>query len=678
MLNLPSTNHLKSYLKYYTSKPHLAGTPFDKHLAEWTVEKMVEFGIPQTEIKTYWPLLNHPVSQRVAIVSGPKELQYVAKLKEDEVPGDEFSKKENAVPLFHGYSKNGTAKGRVIYANYGRLEDFQFLVDQGIQVNGTIALVRYGTALRGLQVKAAEEYGCLGVLIYSDPMDDGPLNKEGGLNPPKSYPEGPWRSPSSVQRGSVGYVSVYPGDPLTPGLAATENATRLTMEEVTVLPNIPSLPMSWEDAVPLLRATQGHGVINEKNWKGGLTEVDYFSGPSIGLVEMENIVSYNITPIWNAMGRIEGSIEPERAIIFGNHRDAWGYGAVDPNSGSAVLLEMARVLGQMLQTGWRPKRTIILASWDGEEYGLLGSTEWVEENKEWLSKNGAVYVNCDVGVAGPYFSVGGSPSLSQLLYEVSSMVPDPLSGKTVYDAWAEFSNLTGPPSADPRVETIGTGSDFTAFFEHVGISSMTMSFVGEYGVYHSMYDNFNWMTKFGDPEFKYHQAMTRIAGLTILRLADDFVLPIHPSTYAKELEKYIQNLYNYVAPRKFPLLEMAINTLVKEASDFEEGLVKIQEEVTSFVDQTRKDKRLSPDLAKRVEKMNEQLTYFERSFIDEKGTKGREWYKHVVYAPGIWTGYAAQFFPEIFEAYDEKKESSIHDAETKATKALYRARNILL
>ncbi|KAI8331967.1 hypothetical protein EDC96DRAFT_451662 [Choanephora cucurbitarum] len=677
MLDLPSAKRLKGYLKHYTSEPHIAGSPNDRHLAEWTQQKMNEFGIPNTKIETYWPLLSHPVSQRLAIVSGPEDLRYVAKLKEDRIPGDEFTENPDVTPLFHGFSRNGTAKGHVIYANYGRLEDFQFLVDQEIQVNGSIALVRYGETMRGLQVKAAQQYGCVGVLIYSDPIEDGPLNRNENLNPSKSYPDGPWRPPSSVQRGSVSSINIYPGDPLTPGIPATQNATRLKMEEVTIFPDIPSLPLSWEDALPLLKATQGHGVFHEFDWAGGSTEVDYFSGPTEGLVEMENIVSYNITPVWNTIGRIEGSVEPERAIIIGNHRDAWIYGAVDPNSGSTVLLEIARVLGQMLQTGWRPKRTIILASWDAEEYGLIGSTEWVEENKEWLSKSGAVYVNCDSGVSGPYIEVAATPSLRQLMYEVSSMVTHPLTGRSVYEAWGKRTNDTGVPSLHPFVDIIGSGSDYTAFFEHIGISSIDVNFKGDYGVYHSIYDNFNWMQKYGDPEFKYHQMATQVIGLLVLRLADDLILPIHPLEYANELQKYVHQLYKYAAPHTFPSLKKAVNALVKEATAFEESLKQIQIKLKHFIDGTDADQKLSSKWAKRVEKMNQRLTMFERGFIDEDGVKGREWYKHLVYAPGLWTGYSGQFFPTIVEAHDAKDRRSAREAESRVTQAFRRAQNAL-
>ncbi|KAI7898767.1 uncharacterized protein BX663DRAFT_442416 [Cokeromyces recurvatus] len=671
MLDLPSTKRLKSYLKNYTSVPHLAGTESDRQQAEWTREKLNEFGIPETKIETYYPLLNYPVSRRLAIVSGPKYLQYNATLKETSVHEDPSTTNPDIVPLFHGYSKNGTARGPVIYANYGRLEDFQFLVDQGIQVNGTIALVRYGSVLRGLKIRAAEQYGCVGVLIYSDPIDDGPINKDNT----KSYPEGPWRSSTSAQRGSVQYLSLMAGDALTPDIPATKNATRLKMEDSQVLPKIPSLPLSWEDALPLLKATEGRGIYGEFDWCGGLEEVDYFSGPSEGIVEMENNVEYKITPIWNVIGRIEGSMEPHRSIILGNHRDAWVYGAVDPSSGSASLLEIARVLGQMLLSGWRPKRTIILASWDAEEYGLIGSTEWVEDHKEWLSKEAAVYINCDMAVSGPYFTAGASPSLNQLLYEVTNIVNDPLSGKTVYEAWSARNNLTGIPSATPPVGVLGSGSDFTAFMDYVGIASIDISFNGDYGVYHSVYDSFHWMEKFGDPKFEYHQAMVRIWGLLALRLADDLIMPIHPLDYAKELQNYVHRLYKDSAPYTFPMLKKSVNALISAATTFEENLVSMKKKLRPFNNEDYP--KISAKWAKRIEKANDRLTVFERGFIDPEGIKGREWFKHVVYAPGLWTGYSGQVFPAITEALSNKDMHLVRHTEMKASKSMQKAQDFL-
>ncbi|KAI9265440.1 hypothetical protein EDC94DRAFT_517037 [Helicostylum pulchrum] len=674
MLDLPSAKRLRHYLQNYTSVPHLAGTEADRLQAEWTRDKFTEFGIPNAEIKTYYPLLNYPVSHRLAIVSGPEELRYVAKLKEERIDEDPSTEDPDIIPLFHGYSKNGTAKGPVIYANYGRLEDFQFLVDQGVEVEGTIALVRYGTTLRGLKIRAAAQYGCVGVLIYSDPIDDGPLDKDSEINPPKSYPEGPWRSASSAQRGSVSYLSLLVGDALTPGYAATENATRIKMEDSPALPTIPSLPLSWSDALPLLKATEGHGFVNEIDWTGGLEGVTYFSGPSEGLVEMENIVKYNVTPVWNVLGRIEGSSEPHRAIILGNHRDSWVFGAVDPSSGSSALLEVARILGQMLQSGWRPKRTIILASWDAEEYGLIGSTEWVEDNRDWLSEEAVVYLNCDAAVSGPYFQAGASPSLNQLLYEVTSMVPDPRTGKSVYHAWGERSNATGIPTATPPVDVLGSGSDFTAFMDHVGVACIDMAFSGDYGVYHSVYDSFHWMEKFGDPDFKYHEAMVKVWGLLALRLADDLILPIHPVDYANELSKYVHQLYAHGAPHTFPALKKAVGSLVKAAASFEISLAQINQKLRKIGD----DQKLSAKWSKRVEKMNSRLTSFERGFIDADGIKGREWFKHVVYAPGLWTGYSGQVYPAIAEAVDEKNMPLARHAEKKAAKCMQNAQAALV
>jgi N-acetylated-alpha-linked acidic dipeptidase len=321
MLELPSNDNIRGYLKTYTSEAHLAGTESDKRQAEWTRNQFQSFGLNST-IETYWPMLNYPISHRFGIVTGPEDLRYEAKLTVDE---DETSKNPDNVPLFHGYSKNGTVTGRVVYANYGRVEDFQFLKDSGIELNGTIALVRYGGSFRGLKVRAAETFGCVGALIYSDPIDDGPLNKEGFpyTNPAKAYPEGPWRSKSSAQRGSVQYLSLLSGDPLTPGYAATEDAVRLDPEDSPGLTKIPSLPLSYEDALPILKATQGHGVRGDKDWSGGLEGVGYFSGPTEGEAILTNHIENKITPIWNVITRIEGTEESDKAIVLGNHRDAW-------------------------------------------------------------------------------------------------------------------------------------------------------------------------------------------------------------------------------------------------------------------------------------------------------------------------------------------------------------------
>ncbi|RUP12001.1 hypothetical protein BC936DRAFT_139849 [Jimgerdemannia flammicorona] len=363
LLNLPSTANLRNDLKYYTSTAHVAGTEADRQQAEWTRDKFREYGIDRAEVQEYWPYLNYPVSRRLAVVQAPEEgLLFEAGLREDVVEGDETSKMQDAVPTFHGYSANGNVTARLVYANYGAPADFAYLDSLGVNVTGAIILVRYGDygdIDRGVKVRAAELRGAAGVVIYSDPAEDGCAQK------PK-YPAGTCRPESSVQRGSVAY-DFYPGDPLTPGWAAEKDAPRIDPTEAKVLPRIPSLPISYRDALPLLRALVGTGTnLTDDGWRGAL-DTEYWTGPSEALVNLVNEVEYKITPVWNVIGRIEGWEEPDKIVIIGNHRDAWVFGAADPNSGSVALLEVVRSFGILLKFGWRPRRTILFASWDAEE-----------------------------------------------------------------------------------------------------------------------------------------------------------------------------------------------------------------------------------------------------------------------------------------------------------------------
>ncbi|KAL7321664.1 Vacuolar protein sorting-associated protein 70 [Mucor circinelloides] len=670
MLNSPSRDNLRNYLKTYTLEAHLAGTPNDKKQAEWTKNQFESFGL-ETKIDTYWPLLNYPISHRLALVSGPKHLRFEAKLTEDPVDEDETSRDPNVVPLFHGYSKNGTVQGRIVYANYGRLQDFQFLKDQGIDLNGTIALMRYGGNFRGLKVRAAETFGCAGALIYSDPIDDGPLNKDNSSNPAESYPNGPWRSKSSAQRGSVQYFSVIAGDPLTPGYPATENATRIKYEDSPGVPKIPSLPLSWEDALPILKATQGLGVRGKSDWAGGLEEVDYFSGPTEGEAVLVNHIENKITPIWNVIARIEGAQEPDKAIILGNHRDAWVYGGVDPSSGSASLMELARIFGELLKTGWRPRRTIILASWDAEEYGLVGSTEWVEDNAEWLDKEAAVYVNVDTAVSGSHFGVQASPSLNRLLYEVTAEIHDPRTGKSVFDAWRADQKLVD--NEKPMVYRLGSGSDFAPFIDHAGIASMNFAFRGDYGVYHSNYDSFRWMEKFGDPGFFYHQALVKLWGLLALRLSDSPVLPLYLNDYSAEIQKYVVEITDLAAPQTFPELEVAVNKLQSITGDFEEHRQSVEKLISTY--ESLDD--IPPKLANNLKKVNDRLAFFERGFIDPKGNIDRDFFKHVIFAPGLWQGYAAQIFPAIADGVENNNPKQVRQAGKRAAWAIEQTRKSL-
>ncbi|KAI9316345.1 hypothetical protein BX666DRAFT_2019438 [Dichotomocladium elegans] len=659
ILEIPDSRNIRAYLQYYTNETHLAGSEADQQQADWTKQKFIEFGIRDTKIETYYPLLNYPLDRRLALVSGPPEFQYEASLEEKVVPEDESSSLPERTPTFHGYSKNGTAFGPVVYANYGRVEDFEYLVSQGVHLNGTIALMRYGGAFRGLKIRAAEQYGCIGALVYSDPLDDGPIGKEGfpHMNPPKPYPEGPWRSPSSVQRGSVQYNSILTGDPTTPGWAATKDAKRVPRDESPGVPQIPSLPLSYEDALPLLKATDGRGTCDGEGWRGGSSEVQYCSGPSEGYLDLVNIVEDKITPIWNVIGRIEGKEEPDRVVILGNHRDAWVFGAVDPSSGSAIMLELARTLGILLEKGWRPRRTIILASWDAEEFGMVGSTEWVEDHREWLNSQAVAYLNVDMAVAGPFFTAAASPSLNRLLYEVAALVPapedkNPYGHKTIYESWYDYTNRTqqtiSPPPERPTIRSLGSGSDFVAFVSHVGVASMDIAFEGDYGIYHSNYDSFHWMEKFGDPTFAYHQAMCRIWGLLALRLADDRILPMSPRDYSAVIKDYVDRLADDDNSATYEPLVRAAKKLHKRARKFAKHQEELSEALQSYVDYD--DTVLPPDMIASLNVTNQRAMYFERGFTSVEGLKGREWFKHIIYAPHMQTGYASQFFPAVADA----------------------------
>ncbi|KAG0177169.1 hypothetical protein DFQ28_007695 [Apophysomyces sp. BC1034] len=666
---IPSSDHIREFFHTYASQSHIAGTDRDKELAEWTRDKFIEFGVTDTKIETYWPWLNYPKSRRVAIVS-PPDLAFEASLKEDPVEEDPSSNRPDAPPTFHGYSGDGNVTGPLVYVNYGRLVDFKKLASQGLNLTQTVALVRYGKVSRGTKVMLAEKYGCAGVLIYSDPIDDGPINKSA---PAESFPDGPWRSSSSVQRGTVHYLAIAPGDPTTLGYPATENATRVPLNESLVLPHIPSLPLSWRDARPLLKALENHGTADPA-WAGGLDGIGYYTGPSEALVNLVSLNKYEIKPVWNVIGRIEGSEEPNRAVILGNHRDAWGFGASDPVSGSSTMLELVRTFGVLLKRGWRPRRTILIASWDAEEYGTVGSTEWVEDYKDWLNAEAVAYLNVDVGVRGFKFGASASPLLHRLLYEVTRTVIDPRTSKTVYEVWKDANqNISSTMDTDeplvPLARQLGAGSDYAGFFHHVGVSSISFGFNGPRGVYHSIYDSIYWMENFGDPTFEYHQTITRIWGLLALRLSSDIVLPLYPSSYGKELAYYATLVETEQGCLRLPVLQTAVDGLRHESNKFDKDLDKLR----SKAEQKHKGRKLR----KQVAKANEQLLQFERAFIDANGLLSRPWYKHTVYAPSLWDGYGSQIFPAISEAMQDGNVELMREAEQHTARILRRVQKVI-
>jgi N-acetylated-alpha-linked acidic dipeptidase len=654
-LSQPNPENIRKHLRVYTEEPHIAGTEADYQTAVYTRDRLREYGI-SAEIVEYQVLLPYPKEISLEMT---KPNSYKASLKEDTVQEDKDSFDTNVTGAFNAYSANGEVAGQLVYVNYGLPADYRRLSEMGVSVKGKIAIARYGRAFRGVKAKVAEENGAVGLLIYSDPADD-------GYGAGDVFPKGPYRSPSSVQRGSVLYTFLYAGDPLTPGVAATKDAKRLSPDQANALPKIPVQPLSYRDAAPLLEAMGGPNV--PRNWQGMLP-FSYHIGPGPTEIKLKTNFDFQVRKIWNVIGEIKGSTEPEKLVILGNHRDAWVYGAVDPNSGSSAMLEVARSLGELLKKGWKPSRTIIFGSWDAEEFGLIGSTEWVEENAERLSKNAIAYLNVDVAVNGSNFGVSGVPSLMAFAHSVMADVNDPKTGKSIFESWVTRQRGEKPGSikvgdTNFQIGSLGSGSDYTPFLQHLGVPALDMGFGGAYGVYHSMYDSFYWMEKFGDPTFAYHSTLAKLWGLMAIRLSNDALLPFDYSNYARQIEKFVDAIAREAKENE---LDINLNELKKAASEFRQTTEIYQEKLN----------RERPS-ANNLKLFNEAMIKAERAFIDSKGLSQRPWYKHIVYAPGIYAGYEAEIFPALQEAIDSKDISQGRSAASQAKEAIERAKTIFL
>ncbi|KUL88558.1 hypothetical protein ZTR_05408 [Talaromyces verruculosus] len=652
----PTAEKIEEWSKYYTAGPHLAGGNFSQVL--WTQEKWKEFGVEDTTIATYDVYINYPLDHRLALLNkkgdDDYEVAYEASLEEDVLDEDGTSGLPDRIPTFHGYSASGNVTAPFVYANFGTYQDYQDLVDAGISVEGKIVIVKYGGIFRGLKVKGAQDLGAVGVIIYSDPQEDGDITE---LNGYEAYPAGPARNPSAVQRGSVQFLSIAPGDPTTPGYASKPGVERQPPEHS--IPSIPSLPISYTDALPLLKALNGHGpkaADFNKFWQGGGLAhkgVDYNIGPTPDdvVINLHNEQDYVTTPLWNVIGVIRGTI-PDEVVILGNHRDAWvAGGAGDPNSGSAALNEVVRSFGEALKAGWKPLRTIIFASWDGEEYGLVGSTEWVEEQLPWLTVANAVYINVDVASSGPIFDVSGSPLLNKAVHEVTSTVQSPnqtVKGQSVLDAWGG------------HISSLGSGSDYTAFQEFAGVPSVSFGFKGgktdAVYHYHSNYDSFDWMRRFGDPGWKYHVTTAKIFSLLGAYFSEKPVLGFNATDYAINLQKYVDKIRSHAdnLPKKthfsFGPLERSIADFYDAAVGFDAYAAKVESELDQEEPWYHWWKKLR--LWFKVRAINTKYKTLERKFLYEAGLDGRSWFKHVVFAPGLWTGYAGATYPGLVESLD--------------------------
>ncbi len=639
---MPDSRLAEEHLRILTKVPHMAGTVEDKATADYVAQKFRDAGL-DTEIVEYKVWMNYPAEISVDLVA-PAGVEMHGPTREH-VDGDTYQDDPRIVMPFNGMSPSGDVEADVVYANYGTPEDFDKLDKLKVDVRGKVVLVRYGQNFRGVKVFVAQERGAAGMIIYSDPADDGWRRGD-------KYPDGPWRPDTGVQRGSVGYMFEFPGDPTTPGVASVASlpdSRRIPPEQSAQMPKIPVTPLSYHDAWPVLQHLGGPD--SPREWQGALP-FTYHVGPGPAKLKMHLRQDYQFRTLWDVIGRARGSELPDEWVVAGNHRDAWVYGAVDPNSGTAAMLEAVHGVGELLKSGWKPKRTLIFASWDGEEEGLMGSTEWVEEHESELG-NAAAYFNMDVAVSGQKFGASAVPSLKQFLREVTKVVPSPKGG-TVYEAWqkAAESDAQNPTEAigggrrtpaaavkgDVPVGDLGSGSDYTAFLQHLGIPSSDVSSSGPYGVYHSVFDNFAWFKKFGDPDFVYEQQMARVFGLETVRMADADVLPYDYEEYGKEIAVYLDAARKR-AEDKFGAKALDFGAVDAAARRFQNAGAKI----------SGKQKSPPADAAR----LNQALRGAERAMLDPQGLPHRPWFRHMIYAPGEYTGYAAVVIPGVNEALDK-------------------------
>ncbi len=657
---IPDAAHAEANLRQLTSQPHMAGTEASHSVAEWLLAQYKSFGF-DAAIESYSVWLPIP-EERVLELVEPEKQALATPEQPYEWDKDTFDSR--AVPAFNAYSASGDVTSQVVYANYGMVEDYRRLADLGINVEGKIVIVRYGEGYRGVKAELAQDHKAAGVLIYSDPADDGYYAGD-------PYPRGPWRPMSGIQRGSILFTSIYPGDPLTPGVAATPDANRLSPADARDLPRIPVLPINAQDAAVIL--SRLGGMVVPHGWQGTLP-FTYHLGPGQAVVHLKLKMDYQQRNIYDVIARLHGT-DDNSWVIFGNHHDAWVYGAVDPGSGTASMLEAARALGQLADTGWKPRRTIIFAEWDSEEFGLIGSTEWVEAHEKELQQKALTYVNTDVGVAGPNFGAAALPSLKAFVREVTQSVNDPASGRSVFDVWKErvakeAEHPNGVARNDPKptadepvpIGSLGAGSDFSPFLDHAGIPAMDMGFGGPYGVYHSLYDDFYWMKHFGDPSFVYHAAMGRIIGTMALRLSDADVLPFDYSAYAQELSRLVDGLQTHAREANMTVdLKPVADASVQLTASAGRAQQAIQQLEASGTDATQ------------TAQLNRALAGVEQAFLAANGLAGRPWYRHQIYAPGMYTGYASVTFPGVTEAIDRKDSAAAQVAATELAESLRRA-----
>jgi N-acetylated-alpha-linked acidic dipeptidase len=670
-----STMDLRAWMEQLSAAPNHVGSAHDKANAEFILRKFREWGW-DASIEKFSVLYPTPREELVELIA---PTHVIAKLREPPVAGDATSQQtQDELPPYNVYGADGEVTAELIYVNQGMPDDYKELERQGLSAKGRIVLTRYGGGWRGLKPKLAYEHGAVGCLIYSDPRDD-------GYGSGDTYPQGGYRPRDSVQRGSVQDLTLYSGDPLTPGVGSTPGAKRLSLQDAKTILKIPVLPISYADAEPLLAALGGR--VAPSTWRGGLP-LTYHMGPGPAMVHLKVLSNWNQAPLYDVIAKIRGAQEPDRWIIRGNHHDAWVFGAADPFSGHVALMAEAKAIGKLVKEGWRPRRTLVYASWDGEEPGLLGSTEWVETHAAELKAKAVLYVNSDMNSRGT-LDVEGSHSLQYFINQVARDVKDPETGASALARVIATRRVAGyeagrlpDTQGDLQLGALGSGSDYTPFLQHLGINSLNVEFHGEsdYGVYHSAYDSFDHFRRFVDPTFQYGIALAQVTGRVVLRAAQAELLPAQQSDFANSVAAYDEDLHQLAdgmraktrelaklldddayrlaadprLPRAAPLradevpdlnfagLDNAIEHLRSSAKAFDGEYQRV-----AAID----DAHVNPERAR----LNAAITGLEQALTDPRGLPGREWYQHMIYAPGLHTGYGVKTLPGIREAIEERR-----------------------
>ena len=668
---MPDPARMREAMRLLSARPHHVGSPYDRTNAEWILNQFKSYGW-DAHIENFDVLFPTPVERVVELVA---PTTFKASLQETALPLDPTSNQQNEqLPSYNAYSADGDVTGPLVFVNYGVPADYEELEQRGVSVKGAIVIAKYGGSWRGIKPKVAAEHGAIGCLIYSDPRDDGYAGGD-------VFPAGPMRPAQGVQRGSVADMPTYPGDPLTPGVGATKNAKRLAIAQAKTITKIPVLPISYGDAQPLLAALGGPAVPTA--WRGGLP-ITYRFGPGPAKVHLRVKSDWSLKTLYDVIAKLPGTTEADQWIIRGNHHDAWVNGAEDPISGLVAELEEARALGELYRQGWRPKRTIIYAAWDGEEPGLLGSTEWVEAHADELKAHAVAYLNSDTNSRG-YLGIEGSHSLEKFINGVALDVEDPESGVSSWKRTQASRILSGSTDArreartrdDLRIGALGSGSDYSSFLDHLGVASLNLGYGGEDegGIYHSIYDDFYWYTHFSDTAFVYGRALAQTAGIAVLRLANADLLPFAFTNLAETIQTYVKDLQS--------LRDRRAEQIAERNRQIEDGVFRFTSDPRDPVSAPQRQ-RPAPQLnfapllnaldsldhaASRYDRayaaavsagrssnaktVNERLLQAERALTSTEGLKGRPWYIHMLYAPGFYTGYGVKTIPGVREAIEQ-------------------------